>query len=435
MNTLLQRIKALIPRRIFTFFQPSYHYLMALLGHLIYRMPSKHIKIIGITGTKGKSSTTELVDAVLKAQGYKTAVAGTIRFSIGDDHESNLFKQTMPGRMYLQRFLRRAIQADCDWVIIEMTSEGAKQFRNRYLYLDALIVTNLRPEHLESHGGFENYKRAKLDIVLHSLAHSPKRPRAIIANADDPHYADFIEQAGAEEQYLFSTKAHSEAQIDKDGIDFVYQGEHIHSPLLGEHNFANILATCSAGSFAGVSPQAIKAGIESMHLIPGRGQEIIMGQPFRVIVDYAHTNDSLEAIYQAWAGTSIVGILGACGGGRDRWKRPDFGRIAQEHCRFVVLTNEDPYDEDPMQIIEDMEKGMDKSREGIDYIKILDRREAFLEAFQSARSGEVILITGKGTDPFIMGPRGSRERWSDVEVARETLAQLGYSHNTPTPQR
>lgn len=429
MESALRAIKGFIPKRIFKALQPSYHYLWAVLGHFMYSMPSKQIKIVGITGTKGKSSTSEIIDAVLRAGGYKTAVAGTIRFSIGDSHENNLFKQSMPGRMYLQRFMRRAIQADCDWVVMEMTSEGAAQFRNRFIYLDAFVFTNLRPEHLESHGSFENYKRAKLDIALHSLAHSPKRPRAVIANGNDPHNADFVRESEAEERYIFNTTEHPHAVIDADGIRFAHRGVDIHSPLLGEHNFANILAGVHIGDFAGLSPEQIKAGIESVHLIPGRGQEIDCGQPFRVIVDYAHTNDSLEAIYDAWQGYSIVGILGACGGGRDRWKRPDFGRIAEENCRYVVLTNEDPYDEDPMQIITDMESGMDTSKEGEKYIKILDRREAFRHAFNKARGNEVILITGKGTDPYIMGPNGTKERWSDVEVARETLAQMGFTNS------
>jgi UDP-N-acetylmuramoyl-L-alanyl-D-glutamate--2,6-diaminopimelate ligase len=426
MESVLRATKRVIPRRLFTALQPAYHYLFALLGHIVYGMPSKRIKIVGITGTKGKSSTSEIIDAVLRAGGYTTAVAGTIRFSIGDSHESNLFKQSMPGRMYLQRFLRRAIRSGCDWVVMEMTSEGAAQFRNRFIYLDAFVFTNLRPEHLESHGGFANYKRAKLDIALHSLAHSPKRPRAVIANEDDPHGADFVAESAAEKEYLFNTATYPDAQLDASGIRFSYHNVNIQSSLLGEHNFANILAGVQVGEFAGLTPQEIKAGIESVLLIPGRGQEIDLGQPFRVIVDYAHTNDSLEAIYDAWRGHSIVGILGACGGGRDRWKRPDFGRIAQENCRYVVLTNEDPYDEDPMQIITDMESGMDTTLEGEKYIKILDRREAFRHAFSEARPDEVILITGKGTDPYIMGPNGSRERWSDVEVAHETLAEMGY---------
>lgn len=426
MEHILRTIKKIIPKTIFMTLQPGYHWSLALLGHVVYGRPSRHIKIVGITGTKGKSSTTEIVDAVLRAGGFKTAVAGTIRFSIGDSHEPNLFKQSMPGRMYLQKFIRKAIANNCDWIIMEMTSEGAKQFRNRWIYLDALIVTNLRPEHLESHGGFENYKQCKLDIVRHSLNASPKRPRAIIVNVDDPHHQEFADTATVEQVSLFGSSMVKNLETTTHGTSFDFAEMHFNSPLIGEHNAANIHSAMRVGDFAGLSTEQIRAGIESVHVIPGRGQEVVQGQPFRVIVDYAHTNDSLEAIYQAWEGTPVVGILGACGGGRDRWKRPDFGRLAEQYCRYVVLTNEDPYDEDPMQIINDMEEGMDHANEGSQYIKILDRREAFRHAFAQAQPGEVILITGKGTDPYIMGPDGSREHWSDLEVARETLSEMGY---------
>jgi len=428
METIRLTIKKILPSQLFAAIQPVYHWILALSTHLLYGMPSKKIKIVAITGTKGKSSTTEIIDSVLRAGGFKTAVAGTIRFSIGDSHESNLFKQSMPGRGYLQQFLKKAVQEECDWVIMEMTSEGAKQFRNRFIYLDALVITNLQPEHLESHGGFENYKQCKLDIVRHSLNASPKPKRVLITNKDDQHHDSFDAVAREIPIVHYSAQETNSTESVTDGITFVYKDKEVHTKLVGAHNLSNILSAIQVAEFAGIDTKQIIAGVESISVIPGRGQSVNMGQPFTVIVDYAHTNDSLEAIYAAYEGESIVGILGACGGGRDRWKRPDFGRIAEEACKYVVLTNEDPYDEDPMQIITDMEEGMDKSTEGESYIKILDRREAFEHAFAYAKPGDVILITGKGTDPFIMGPNGSRERWSDLEVAQETLEKIGYKN-------
>ena len=427
METIRLTLKKILPSGLLTTLLPCYHWLLALGTHLFYGMPSKKIKIVAITGTKGKSSTTEIIDSVLRAGGFKTAVAGTIRFSTGDSHESNLFKQSMPGRGYLQKFIRKAVRENCDWVIMEMTSEGAKQFRNRFIYIDALVITNLQPEHLESHGGFENYKQCKLDIVRHSLNASPKKPRVLITNKDDQHHESF--DAVADEIPIVHYSASQTPSVENvsEGITFEYRDSQVHTKLVGSHNLSNILSATKVAEFAGMNTEQIISGVESISIIPGRGQSVDMGQPFTVIVDYAHTNDSLEAIYKAYEGESIVGILGACGGGRDRWKRPDFGRIAEEACKYVVLTNEDPYDEDPMQIITDMEDGMDKSTEGKSYIKILDRREAFEHAFGYAKPNDVILITGKGTDPFIMGPNGSREKWSDLEVAKETLAKMGYA--------
>jgi len=427
METLLRTAKKIIPRSLFTMIQPAYHWILAWFGHVYCGMPSKQMRIIGITGTKGKSSTTEIIDSVLKAGGFKTAVAGTIRFSIGDDHEPNLFKQSMPGRFYLQRFLKKAVREKCDWVIMEMTSEGAKQFRNRFIYLDGLVFTNLTPEHIESHGSFEAYKQCKLDIANYSLAQSPKKPRAMIYNVDDEHSQDFINISSVEDNLAYGLSELETYSTDTQSSEFTYKDTDFSSSLLGEHNIKNMCAGIVVGEFAGMEMADVKRGIESISIIPGRGQAVDQGQPFTVVVDYAHTNESLEAIYAAYKEKTIIGILGACGGGRDRWKRPDFGRIAEKACKYVVLTNEDPYDEDPMQIIEDMEKGMTKEKEGVSYIKILDRREAFSHAFAQAQNGDVILITGKGTDPFIMGPNGSKERWSDMEVARETLEKMGYT--------
>ena len=162
----LRTIETYIPRPLYIFFQPSYHYTLALLSAFVYRFPSKHIAVIGITGTKGKSSTIELVNAILEEQGFKTALVSTLRFKIGETTERNLFKMTLPGRFFLQHFLRRAVNAGCNYAIIEMTSEGVRQFRHKFIYLDALIFTNLSPEHIEAHGSFETYKKTKHPEII-----------------------------------------------------------------------------------------------------------------------------------------------------------------------------------------------------------------------------------------------------------------------------
>ena len=278
METLLYYLKKIIPARLFEISQPIYHQSLARLGGWWYGQPSLEIKIIGVTGTKGKSSTTEIIDAILRAGGLTTAVAGTIRFSLGNNHQPNLFKQTMPGRFFLQRFLRRAVQAGCDWAIIEMTSEGALQFRHWGIFLDALVFTNLTPEHLERHGGFENYKECKLDLARDSLAASPKRPRAMIYHAEDPHSQDFVREARAEEALPFGLSMFEHYHSTPQGSSFSYQGQEFHSALLGEHNLKNLAAGIVCGEFADLSLEEIKRGLEAITLIPGRGQEIVCGQ-------------------------------------------------------------------------------------------------------------------------------------------------------------
>ena len=169
----------------------SYHLAFAYLGALVFGFPSRKLFVIGVTGTKGKSTTVELIRAILTEAGHTVAVASTIRFAVGRDSEPNLFKMTMPGRAYLQRFLRKALNAGATHAVVEMTSEGAKQFRHKGITLNALVFTNLAPEHLESHGGLEKYKEAKLSLARH-LESSSKRPRIIVANADDPVGQEFL---------------------------------------------------------------------------------------------------------------------------------------------------------------------------------------------------------------------------------------------------
>ncbi len=161
MEKILKIVKKLIPRKIFTKFQPTYHYLITFVGAVIYRFPSKKIHVVGVTGTKGKSSTAEFANAILEEAGFKTALSNTIRFKIGNETKPNMYKMSMPGRFFMQKFLRDAVNAGCTHAVIEVTSEGAKQFRNKFIDLDALIFTNIAPEHIESHGSFENYVKSK----------------------------------------------------------------------------------------------------------------------------------------------------------------------------------------------------------------------------------------------------------------------------------
>ncbi|OHA44145.1 MAG: hypothetical protein A3G59_00610 [Candidatus Taylorbacteria bacterium RIFCSPLOWO2_12_FULL_47_20] len=418
MNTLLFWAKKLIPKPVFAFLQPIYHYKMALLAALVYRFPSRKIKVVAITGTKGKSSVVEIVNAILEEAGYKTAVAGTIRFKIGEKSERNLYKMTLPGRFFVQRFLRQAVNAGCDFAILEMTSEGAKQFRHKFISYDALIFTNLAPEHIESHGSYENYLKAKLSIAR-ELEKSAKRPRAVVANIDDGAGEKFL-SVKVEKRIPYSIHNAANLNADSDGVEFDWEGTHIKSRLPGKFNAYNILAAASFAKAIGVSVEIIAAAIEKIVEIRGRAQFIRGGQDFDAIADYAHTPDSLKALYEAFQNKRKICVLGNTGGGRDKWKRPEMGRIADQYCDEIILTNEDPYDEDPRQILKEMEAGITKHRPEI----ILDRLEAIAVAVKKASAGDAVLITGKGTDPYIMGPNGSREPWDDATVVREELKKI-----------
>ena len=229
MEKILRTIERVIPKKLYRALQPVYHYTLAIVGAIAYGYPSKKIHVVGITGTKGKSSTTEFVNAILEAKGYKTAVLSTISFKIGNDVRPNKFKMTMPGRFFVQQFLHEAVQSGCEYAVIEMTSEGARFFRHKGIALDTLIFTNLSPEHIESHGSFNNYLQAKLKLAK-AVAKSSKPIRRVIANVDN-HYGPNFMIYDVDHNVPYSLKdVEIKKQDDKESV-IVYKGETITLPL------------------------------------------------------------------------------------------------------------------------------------------------------------------------------------------------------------
>lgn len=417
MNALKNFIHMFIPRNTYRALLAPYHFLWAFGSALYYGFPAKKLVVIGVTGTKGKSSVSELLHAVLSEAGHKTALAGTIRFACGDDSRPNLYKMTLPGHNFVQKFLHEAVEKGCTHAVIELTSEGALQYRHAFLSLNALVFTNLQLEHIESHGSFEKYLAAKLRIGT-SLVRSKKRPRAIIANNDDAHGKDFL-ALRVEERIPFSYADALAPEIHDDSVAFTYTETRYTLPQPGKFSVLNALAVLKTALFLNIDPEVISQGFKKALRIPGRAERIEEGQDFVVIVDYAHTPDSLRALYDAFQGRRKICVLGNTGGGRDTWKRPLMGSIADEFCDEVILTDEDPYDEDPARIVEAMATDMQRTPR-----IILNRREAIAAALAVAKTGDAVLITGKGTDPYIMRAHGAKEVWSDTNTAREELRKM-----------
>lgn len=410
LDNTLAKIRKFIPTKIFSYFQPAYHYSLTLLATIIYRFPSRKIKVIGITGTKGKSTTTEIVNALLEEAGYKTALSNTIRYKIGSESINNKFKMSMPGRFFVQRLIRKAVNAKCDYIILEMTSQGAMQFRHKFINLNTFVFTNLSPEHIDSHGSYEKYVEAKLAIA---------KAQTIIVNTDDKEAPRFL-ACESEKKATYSIKDAEPYIIKAEGIDFTLAGKGVHSPLSGLFNLYNLLAGITTAKNLGVSDEIIIRAVEKFNGVRGRVERVQAGQDFTVIVDYAHTPDSLEKLYQVFESSRNICVLGGTGGGRDNWKRKEMGRIADSYCDEIILTDEDPYDENPDQIVADVAQGITNQTPKI----IMDRRLAIAEALKMARTGDSVLITGKGTDPFIMGPNGTKTPWDDASITREELEKL-----------
>lgn len=416
MDAVKRMLEKLLPRSLYRALVRPYHLFITCASAIRFGFPARSLTVIAVTGTKGKSSVTEMLYAVLMHAGYKTAVAGTINFAINSEVRPNLYKMTMPGRGFIQRFLKEAKDAGVTHAVVEVTSEATLQYRHLFLYLNGLVFTNLQKEHIESHGSFEKYAAAKLEIGK-ALARSPKRPRAIIANKDNVHSAPFL-ALSVEEQVPFSYADVTNIVLGPGTASFTYKGQDFSLMLPGSFSIMNALAVINAALFVGVPLPTISEGLAKLARIPGRTERIDLGQDFQAVIDYAHTPDSLEALYSAYPGRKIC-VLGNTGGGRDTWKRPEMGRIADQMCDEVILTDEDPYDEDPLAIVAQMKEGMQREPN-----VIMDRRSAIATALSHARAGDSVLITGKGTDPYIMRANGEREPWSDAQVVREELEKL-----------
>lgn len=429
MEKILRTIEKFIPKKLYRAGQPIYHFLLTAIGAIIYKFPANNLYVIGVTGTKGKSSVTEIINAILEEAGYKTAVANTIRFKVGEDSRPNKYKMSMPGRFFMQKLLRQAVDSGCTHAVLEITSEGSKQFRHKFIYLDAFVFTNLAPEHIESHGSYDKYREAKLRIA----DNLKKKGKLMIINADDDEAETFLNRINntAAEKITYSLSDAKPINYGKE-TELRFNKTTLYSPLPGEFNVYNILAAATLADKLGIDHNTIKTAVENLSVIPGRAQKIEKpaGSPenIEIIVDYAHTADSLEELYKAFGGYKIA-ILGNTGGGRDKWKRPIMAQVAEKYCDEIILANEDPYDEDPMNIVQEMKDAISDPNKKAAII--LDRREAISEAIRRSlevakdkKQSVTVLISGKGTDPYLMEANGKKTPWSDYNVAKEELEKL-----------
>lgn len=414
MGHLKTTVRSLTPRFIISL----YHRLFPLIGSWWFGNPSHKLIVVAVTGTKGKSSTIEYLNAVYEAAGYRTALLSGIRKKVGTVSTKNTSRLSTPGRFAIQRFLAEAAQAGCTHAIVEMTSEGSVLHRHKNIEFDGLIFTNLAPEHIESHGGLAQYIAAKISIG-NAVACSPKKRRILVAPKDDAVTSQFMALPFTERILCSVTDAHNISYTAR-GVQAVIDNTPITINFPGAFSLMNALLATRMAQAHGVSIEQIALGLNTLTSIPGRAQFIDEGQSFDVVVDYAHTKESLEALYASFPNRRKICVLGSTGGGRDVWKRPVMGAAADTYCNDIILTNEDPYDEDPSAIVAALSSGIKNHTPSI----IMDRKAAIQEACRRAQPGDVVLVTGKGTDPTIQGPHGTSIPWSDERVCREVLQKL-----------
>lgn len=424
-------LKKVIPKFILEFYYKS----LSLLGTFLYGWPSNKLKVIGVTGTNGKSTVVDLISYLLEKAGYKTGFVSTVSFKIGEKKWLNDKKMTMLGRFASQKMLKQMIREKCDYAIIETSSEGIKQWRHLGINYDIAVFTNLTPEHLESHGGFENYKNTKLKLFKH-LTRLPKKQgvnKIIVANKDDKYFNEFFNNK-ADKKISFSINNKGDFQAENIICEdfnnkFEINGVNFITSILGKFNVYNILTAIAVCSSQGLSLGQMSKYLKYFEGTPGRMEFIRTKRNFRVLVDYAPEVESLKNLYKAldlFDYNRLIHVLGSCGGGRDKSRQPVLGKMAGEKADIVIITNEDPYDDDPIGIINNVAKGAISSGKELnkDLFKIEDRRQAIKKALNLAQPNDLVLITGKGAEQFICVKHGKKIPWDDRKVTIRLLKEL-----------
>ncbi len=421
-------MKNLIKKIVPSFLLNWYHFCLSFLGALIYRFPSKKIKVIGITGTKGKSTVVNLAGRILEEK-EKVGWISSLTLKVGEKEILNPFHMTMPGRFFIQRTLREMVNQGCHYALIEVTSEGILQHRQRFIDFEVAVFTNLAPEHIESHGGFENYRKTKGKLFQ-------KTKNIHILNLDDRNVEYFL-KFPAEKKYGYTTSEKNREhfsvikaeniQILSSGLKFSINNLEFNLKLLGEFNVYNSLAAICLGLSQGIDLKTSKRVLEKINKIPGRMEIIEEGQNFKVIIDLAHTPESFKQVFKLvkkFPHHRIISLFGSAGGGRDKWKRPELGKIAAQYSDFIILTNEDPYNEKTGQILSQIKSGILENQFPISNLyEIIDRRKAIKKALNLAQKNDIVLILGKGAEQtMIIGSKSIP--WDDRKVVKEELFKI-----------
>ena len=417
-----------------------------------YADPSHDLAVIGITGTDGKTTTSFLAVAALEAAGIRTGMTGTAATRIGGIQVANEAHATTPEAPDLQRAIRAMVRSGDRAAVIETTSHGLALARVDAIAYDVAVLTNLTHEHLELHGTWEAYRDAKLSLFERlarrgsqpSSGHPPKAwPPTGIVNADDPSASAFIgvaQEAGAR-VLTYGTDPSADVRatrVDEDqrrlhiAYDAPSGSATVDLRLVGRFNVHNALAVVALGEAIGLDPAAVREGLAAVPVVPGRMERVDLGQPFGVIVDFAHSPASLRAVLDLLAplaasrGGGLITVFGSAGE-RDTAKRPLMGRIAGERARIVVVTDEDPRGEDRDAILDAIARGAEAvgKRRDHDLLVIADRRSAIEAAVERARPGDIVLLAGKGHEQAIIGPDGPVP-WDERAEAEAALRRAGY---------
>lgn len=425
MLSVMKRIKVIarkvIPKNAIKSAEDQYRLGKAKLATARYGKPSSQLKVIAVTGTNGKTTTCTYINEVLKAGGFTTAVNTTAFQEIAGVRSANTNHMTVASVWSVLKFMSEAKKAQVDWVILEVTSHALDQHRLRGVRVDIAVVTNLSQDHLDYHGTMENYAEAKARLLTEYEAEK------VVLNADDEWFEFFAGKRKDKPFTVGRSKATHQIKslnLTAEGTSFTLISSAATTPvttkLVGEFNVYNAAQAMVAGQAAGVSAKDAAQGIANVYGVPGRLEPVVAGQPFAVLVDYAHTPDAIENVLKALKGIAkgkVCLVFGATGD-RDAKKRPIMGAIAAKNADMIYLTDDETYTESPEAIRAAVRKGIE-SANGT-YVEIADRKEAIKRAFADAGPNDVVLLAGIGHQDYrAMG--GKKEPWDEREVARELL--------------
>ena len=407
---------------------PDTRQALAHLAAAFSGQPSRQLRLIGVTGTNGKTTSTYLLEAVFQAHGFTPGVLGTIIYRYPGREESA--DQTTPAAEQIQHMLREMVDAGVSYCAMEVSSHALAQHRVWGCQFAAALFTNLTQDHLDYHGDMSAYYAAKARLF------TLYQPGVAVLNYDDPAGQKLLHEARVPViTYGFSPGSDvgvEHLEMDAHGIDLMArlgrQTIQVYSHLSGRHNVYNILGVLATAKGLGLDPEATIRGIERLYAVPGRFERVDAGQPFSVLVDYAHTDDALRNVLQAardLATGRLIVVFGA-GGDRDRSKRARMGQVTAQYADIAVITSDNPRTEAPMAIIRAIEVGFRESGQTSQYGIIEDRAHAIYEAIKVARAGDVVIITGKGHETYQIIGR-ERRSFDDRHVAAQALQELGYS--------
>jgi UDP-N-acetylmuramyl-tripeptide synthetase len=388
-----------------------------------YGNPAKHLRVIAITGTNGKTTTLCFLNEILKEAGYSTAMFTTAVIEIAGQKHINDLNATVASTERMQQFFRDAKRAKVDFVLLEVTSHALHQHKLATVPIEAAIMTNLTQDHLDYHKTMENYAAAKAKLFK-------LEPKFIVLNRDDEWFDYFNQYPAGEQKITYGQHEEAEARIEK--IKLYKKGSEatvtidlqtkleLATALPGEFNVYNMVAAATTAYVLGLKRSDIVEGAANLESVPGRFERVVDGLGYEVIVDYAHTPDALEKLLQAAKATTknrVILVFGATGD-RDRAKRPIMGELAAKLADRIILTDEESYSEDPQSIRDQVRAGIEKGKGSGKMTEIADRREAIEKALSIATKDDVVLITGMGHEQFrIVG--GEKLPWNDATVVRE----------------